>query len=731
MEPSSRRAVSVVLMNMHTPKTASMTMSPTILRPGRNAWRIERAHRAAVIVDAAAYFAAVRAALIKAERHAFIIGWDMHSLTRLVGPSGRADDGYPETFAEFLTALAREKPDLRISLLLWDFVLFYAPEREMFPAYSLRWNTPANIRFCLDDAVPLGSSQHQKLIVVDDSIAFSGGLDVTTRRWDTSDHRADNPLRVDPDGKSYEPFHDVQMLIDGPAARALARLARARWECAAHEQPVLTDGYGDPWPDEFKPDFTDVDVAISRTQPCFEEQKEVREVEALFIDSIAAAERSIYIENQFLSCNAIAQALAKRMRETPTLEVLMVSPGKHHSWIEARTMRNGRIRFMQVLQEAGVAGRARLVSPVVRDGNKVAHTMVHSKIMVVDDRFLRVGSANVNNRSMGTDTECDIAIEAASDAERAAIVCVRNRLIGDHCGVTENEVAAALSADSSLLTLPKRLGGGGHTLAPIDDGAPDSAEWTAYLQTLADPEKPIGIEDFASGVIGGPPSRASFGTLAKVGLAGLAVLALALAWYLSPLADLADPDRVRGALQQFAAGAWGPVVVLIAFIGGTLLLFPVTILIAATAAAFGPWLGFAYSVLGTLMAALIAFGLGALVGREALSNVMGPRLNRIRQKVRRKGVLAVALIRLVPLAPFGVVNLAAGASRIRLIDFMLGTAVGMLPGIAAMAVLGHQITQLVTEPTFMSFVWLALAVLAWIALSLGIQATVSKWSDKD
>jgi Uncharacterized conserved protein len=127
----------------------------------------------------------------------------------------------------------------------------------------------------------------------------------------------------------------------------------------------------------------------------------------------------------------------------------------------------------------------------------------------------------------------------------------------------------------------------------------------------------------------------------------------------------------------------------------------------------------------------VSFALGALIGREALSNVLGPRLNRIRQKVRRKGVIAVALVRLVPLAPFGIVNLVAGASEIRLLDFVLGTAVGMLPGIAAMAALGHQITHMITHPSAMSFFWLTLVVLAWIALSLGLQAAVSRFgSDK-
>ena len=116
---------------------------------------------------------------------------------------------------------------------------------------------------------------------------------------------------------------------------------------------------------------------------------------------------------------------------------MIVAPHTPDTWLESHTMRNGRIRFRAPCEEAGVGERVRLVYPEVRDGERVTHTMVHSKVMIVDDRLLRIGSANLNNRSMGTDTECDLAIEARNAAERAAIIAtVRARLLADHCGVS-------------------------------------------------------------------------------------------------------------------------------------------------------------------------------------------------------------------------------------------------------------------------------------------------------
>src|SRR4051794_14703646 len=405
-----------------------------IFHPGQNVWRVEQTARASVLIDACSYFGAVRAALLQARRTVFIIGWDLDSRTRLVGEDCPPQDGWPITLREFLTRLVGERPELTVYLLGWDFALLYALEREPLPSLTLGWNTPDRVRFRLDNTLPVGASHHQKIIVIDDALAFSGGLDLTIRRWDTSAHALDNEDRHDPAGQPYRPFHDVQMMVDGTAARALGELARERWLRCAAEEVSPVEGLAAPWPQQVQPDFTNVQVAIARTLPQYGGQQEVREAETLFCDMIVSAERTIYIENQFLTCGMIAQALAQRMQEVPELEALLVAPRTHDSWIEAHTMRNGRIRFVQILREAGVIDRVRVLYPEVRDGDRVTDTMVHSKVMIVDDRLLRVGSANLNNRSMGTDTECDLALEAASDAERAAIREVRARLIADHCG---------------------------------------------------------------------------------------------------------------------------------------------------------------------------------------------------------------------------------------------------------------------------------------------------------
>src|SRR6185437_9244660 len=118
---------------------------------------------------------------------------------------------------------------LRGCILSWDFAMLYAFEREWLPVYKLDWRTHRRLHFRLDGRHPPGASHHQKVVVIDDAVAFVGGFDLAHRRWDMPAHRANEPRRVDPYGATYAPFHDVQLAVDAEAARALGDLARERW----------------------------------------------------------------------------------------------------------------------------------------------------------------------------------------------------------------------------------------------------------------------------------------------------------------------------------------------------------------------------------------------------------------------------------------------------------------------------------------------------------------------
>jgi phosphatidylserine/phosphatidylglycerophosphate/cardiolipin synthase-like enzyme len=404
-----------------------------VLQVGRNCWREEKSQRVAIAIDGEDYFRAVREAILAARQSVFILGWDVHSRLKLVRDAKQ--DGFPVELGALLDFVAK-KNAVDVYVLSWDFAMIYLIEREPFPLYKLNWKTHSRVRFRMDDSHPVGASQHQKVVVVDDAVAFSGGLDLSKWRWDTSEHRVDDPRRVDPDGNPYPPFHDVQMLVDGDAAAALGELARERWLHATGEKikTRTLDAANDPWPQSLQAAMQDVSVAIARSRADHAGMEGVREVERLYQDSITAAERFIYFENQYLTAHCIEEALVGRLQQRDGPEVVVVLPQKTGGWLEQHTMDVLRARLVKKLHAADRDKRLRLYYPQLSSSSDTS-LMVHAKVMVIDDRLLRVASSNLSNRSMGLDSECDLAIEAdtASDTEQA-IRRLREQLLAEHLG---------------------------------------------------------------------------------------------------------------------------------------------------------------------------------------------------------------------------------------------------------------------------------------------------------
>ncbi|HSN70712.1 MAG TPA: phospholipase D-like domain-containing protein, partial [Steroidobacteraceae bacterium] len=384
---------------------------PRLLVPGQTCWRIERARRARLLIDGDEYFAALRSALLAAEHTVLIAGWDIDSRVPIAGRSEarQPHDTAPRALRGLLVHLASIRPQIEIRVLLWDFTILYASDRELLPQVKLDWSTPRQIRVCMDDVLPIGACHHQKLVVVDDSVAFCGGIDLTRGRWDSREHRPQDERRKDIFGDSYGPVHDVMMMVDGDAAAALGALVHERWRDAACEEPPPPGGGLERWPGRVEPHFENVDVGIVRTMPEVGGRAGVYEVEALHVASVAAAREAIYCENQYFTSESFVDALCQRLQRCPELGALLIGPETPRGWLEAQAMGNGRVQFRRCLEKAGVASRAPLLAPSL--GADAPQVLVHAKLTIVDDRLLRVGSANLNNRSMGLDSECDLAIE--------------------------------------------------------------------------------------------------------------------------------------------------------------------------------------------------------------------------------------------------------------------------------------------------------------------------------
>lgn len=481
---------------VHTARSVATTFDPagSLLRPGQTCWRLARADRFAVVIDAAAYFSLVRDALLRARHSVLFIGWEFDTRIRL-DPDHPLPD-MPDRLGAFLSALVERHPGLSIHVLQWRLGLLGALVRGTTPLDLLNWLSKRRFHFRLDSHHPRGASHHQKVVVVDDAIAFCGGIDMTAERWDTQRHNDDDPNRRRPSGRAYRPFHDATAVVGGPAARALGDLARERWRRATGEvlltPPWPPAAEDDPWPTGLAPRLRGVEVAIARTEPAGRGQPESREVEALWLAAIAAACRTIYVECQYFAARCVGEALAARLAQPDGPEVVVVTPRYAEGWLAGRVMDGARRRLLEHMRRADRFDRFRIFAPVTAAGDPI---YVHAKVLTVDDRLLRIGSANLNNRSMGLDTECDLAVEAGSgdrmESEiRRAILSFRNTLLAEHLGSESARVADVLAQNGgSLIQAIQTLRSPtGRTLVELGTPEPGKGEPLAESELL-DPER--------------------------------------------------------------------------------------------------------------------------------------------------------------------------------------------------------------------------------------------------
>jgi phospholipase D1/2 len=699
-------------------RAAPRAESATLFDPGRNCWKVTRARRAALLVDGDDYFRAFMAAAERAQRSIVILGWDFNSRTLLA-----RDGGDHVVLGDFLNSLVRRNRRLRIRILDWDFPMVFGVDREFPLLFGAAWKPHRRVQLRYDNTHPTIGSHHQKIVVIDDAVAFSGGLDLTCRRWDTREHRADDPRRLS-DDEPYPPFHDVMMAVDGDAARALGDVARERWRLAVGKRFDPVTIAGDPWPPALKPDLSDVDVAISRTVPLTETTTEVREVETLFFDMIARAKRTIYIENQYFTSHKLGDALAERLAEPGGPEVVVVSRLLSHGWLEEHTMHVLRTRLVKLLRAADREGRFRIYYPHVPGLKDETCLDVHTKVMVVDDEWLRVGSANFSNRSMGMDTECDLTVEARGRAEVARVAReFRDGLVAEHLGVEPARVEAEVERRGSLAAALEALRTEGRSLRPLED--PEWSDAVVSIAEITDPERPVSMDRL---ILEFSPEK----EVRKSGFAwgkALAVVALFAGliamWRYTPLASIASPERIIGWAEDFAGRSWAPFAVIAAYTPASFVMFPRPLITLAAVVAFGPWLGVGYATLGILIAAVANYLAGRGMNRATVRRLAGERLNRISEILRRRGVIAVTAVRLVPIAPFPVVGMVAGAIRLRLWHYVLGTLFGMLPGAIVTTVFGDQLTEALRDPSRINY-WLIAAVV--ILFGCGIYA-VRRWFD--
>jgi uncharacterized membrane protein YdjX (TVP38/TMEM64 family) len=197
----------------------------------------------------------------------------------------------------------------------------------------------------------------------------------------------------------------------------------------------------------------------------------------------------------------------------------------------------------------------------------------------------------------------------------------------------------------------------------------------------------------------------------------LVLAALAAAWRYTPLSEFVTAETITRYVRLVRETRWSPVLLVLLYTPAMLLMFPRPVITLVTVLAFGAWLGFAYSMLGILLSAIAAYYAGRLLRPRTLERLAGRHLEPVKKVLRQHGILAVFVLRIVPTAPHAVTSALAGALRVRLWHFAVGSFFGMLPGVLATSVFGGQVATALEDPSRVNY-WMAAAAVVLFLVTL-------------
>ncbi|MBI3542613.1 MAG: hypothetical protein HY075_04990 [Deltaproteobacteria bacterium] len=437
-----------------------------------------------VLWEAGPYYRRVAETLEQAHSYAIFVGWQLDSRIEL---SLERKEG----FRDLIVRLCTQKPDFHVYFLMWDYAYFYVFERELMQSWV--WgNIHERVHFVFDNRHPYGGSHHEKVVVVDGEVAFVGGVDICADRWDSPDHRFDDPRRsLHHELEEHQPYHDLIVEVRGEVAADIVEHVGWRWRNLSsapfpmRQRVALAEGRG-RYP-----------VLISRTRARvgLERPLLVRETEFLFRELIRHAQRQLVIENQYYWSRRINDeliALLRRWKGTG-FRLFLVVPSCGGGSLAFRMMGVVQTKLLDELAEVARETGALFVlgCPFTSERGRERHVYVHSKTLIVDDRYMSIGSSNFNNRGFRLDTELSLTLVGEDAGTRELIARLATRVV-EHWGP---------EAVSRFFGAPAALGAGRVHMRLRDvhaswDGYFGTFEgWCARhlpMQSFFDPPVPLG-----------------------------------------------------------------------------------------------------------------------------------------------------------------------------------------------------------------------------------------------
>jgi phospholipase D1/2 len=212
----------------------------------------------------------------------------------------------------------------------------------------------------------------------------------------------------------------------------------------------------------------------------------------------------------------------------------------------------------------------------------------------------------------------------------------------------------------------------------------------------------------------------------KIAAIALAFAALAAAWRWTPLAEIATVENVLRWTRAVRGTWWAPIVMVAAYTPGSFLLFPRPVLTLVSVMSFGVLFGLAWATLGVLLAAFVTYWTGRVLKRETVLRLAGDNFEKASKLLREHGIVAVFGANMLPTPPFAVQNIIAGAARIRLWQFMLGTFLALIPGMLAWSVFGDQLANAMDESGSVNYWLIGGAALLLVAFTFVARRWLAK-----
>jgi phosphatidylserine/phosphatidylglycerophosphate/cardiolipin synthase-like enzyme len=366
-----------------------------------------------VLIDGAEALPAIAKELQAARSHVHMTGWFFSPSFALVR------DAQPLVLRTLLAELA-ERVDVRVLAWAGAPLPLFRPSRREVRRVRDELTSRTRIKCALDAHERPLHCHHEKTIVVDDRVAFVGGIDLTSQtgdRFDSSDHPA----------RATIGWHDVTSRIEGPVVDDVADHFRMRWREVTGEQL--------PPAAEPAPVAGEVELQVVRTVPenvyTAVPRGDFRILES-YSGAIRSAQRLIYLENQFLWSPEIARLLREKLVDPPTpqFRLLLVLPAHPKSGGD-----DTRGVLAELIEADAGNGRVLACALYAREGAHADPIYVHAKVGIVDDRWLTLGSANLNEHSLFNDTEMNVVAHDPDLARRT-----RLRLWAEHLELPADQI---------------------------------------------------------------------------------------------------------------------------------------------------------------------------------------------------------------------------------------------------------------------------------------------------